>query len=96
MPSVELTTKDGVTHSAIVPSGASTGIYEACELRDGDKGRCMGKGVTKAVANVINVIAPLVSGKNCVDQAAIDDIMLKVGGDTSRFNNIRTFVSRTA
>ncbi len=56
---VDLTTDKGVFRSA-VPSGASTGIYEACELRDGDKSRYLGKGVLKAIANVNEKIAPAV------------------------------------
>lgn len=57
---------------AIVPSGASTGIFEACELRDGDKSRYMGKGVLKAVENVNSVIADAIVGMNVLDQRAID------------------------
>ena len=49
---VDLTTEGGITVTAAVPSGASTGVHEACELRDGDKGRYLGKGVTKAVESV--------------------------------------------
>lgn len=55
-----------------VPSGASTGVYEALELRDGGKDY-MGKGVSKAVANVNNIIGPAIKGMNPVDQAAIDN-----------------------
>ena len=57
---VEVTLDDGVVGRAAVPSGASTGIYEACELRDGDKGRYLGKGVSKAVENVnTEIISPV-------------------------------------
>ena len=56
---VEVTTESGAFGRALVPSGASTGQYEAVELRDGDKGRYLGKGVTKAVTNVNEEIAPL-------------------------------------
>lgn len=66
--------------SAIVPSGASTGEREALELRDGDKDRYVGKGVQKAVDNVNNVIAKELKGKNALDQAKIDKIMIKLDG----------------
>ena len=59
---VDVTTEDGLFRAA-VPSGASTGIYEALELRDKDKGRLMGKGVLKAVENVNAIIAPALKGK---------------------------------
>merc|ERR1712003_328169 len=62
---------------AAVPSGASTGIYEALELRDGDKGRLLGKGVLKAVDNVNNVIAPRIIGMDVRDQQAIDVAMVE-------------------
>merc|ERR1740122_153385 len=62
---------------AAVPSGASTGIYEALELRDGDKARCLGKGVLKAVANVNDVIGPKLVGLDVRDQAAIDKLMVE-------------------
>merc|ERR1711972_902864 len=58
---------------AAVPSGASTGIYEALELRDGDKGRLLGKGVLKAVENVNKIIAPKLVGMKVTDQRGIDD-----------------------
>ncbi len=69
---VDLTTELG-TFTASVPSGASTGAYEACELRDGGN-RYMGKGVLKAVENVNTGIAPLIIGKNPTDQAALDQV----------------------
>jgi enolase len=62
---------------AAVPSGASTGIYEAVELRDGDKSVFMGKGVSKAVDNINKIIAPGLKGKNPIEQKEIDDIMIK-------------------
>merc|ERR550537_293702 len=65
---VDLTTKAGIFARAAVPSGASTGIYEACELRDGDKGRYVGKGVTKAVDNVNNVLAKELKGMDVTKQ----------------------------
>ena len=58
---VDVTLESGIVGRAAVPSGASTGENEAIELRDGDKGRYLGKGVLKAVANVNNVIAPVLS-----------------------------------
>ena len=69
-PTVEavVTLENGVKGSAAVPSGASTGIFEAVELRDGDKSRYMGKGVLKAVANVNNEIAPALCGMDPMDQ----------------------------
>jgi enolase len=75
-PTVEadVTTHKGVFRAA-VPSGASTGVHEAVELRDGDKAVFMGKGVSKAVANVNNIIAPALKGKNPVEQAEIDNFM---------------------
>merc|ERR1711874_210213 len=62
---------------AAVPSGASTGIYEALELRDGDKNRLLGKGVLKAVANVNDVIAPKLVGMDVTKQKAIDKMMVE-------------------
>merc|ERR1740122_911629 len=62
---------------AAVPSGASTGVYEALELGDGDKARCLGKGVLKAVANVNDVIGPKLVGLDVRDQAAIDKLMVE-------------------
>ena len=65
---------------AIVPSGASTGAFEAVELRDGDKGRYIGKGVEKAVANVNEIIAPELEGMDAFDQPAIDALMIELDG----------------
>jgi enolase len=62
----EVTTEHGLFRAA-VPSGASTGIYEAAELRDGDKNRYMGKGVLKAVSNVNDIIRPALVGKSVTD-----------------------------
>merc|ERR1712232_1335261 len=62
---------------AAVPSGASTGIYEALELRDGDKGRLLGKGVQKAVSNVNNVISPKLIGLEVTRQKDIDTLMIE-------------------
>ncbi len=75
---VEVYLESGVMGSAIVPSGASTGIFEAVELRDGDKSRYMGKGVTKAVENVNDLIAPEIIGLDAVDQVAIDEILIEL------------------
>ena len=71
---------------AAVPSGASTGIYEACELRDGDKGRYNGKGVENAVKNVNTEIAECLIGMNVLDQVSIDKAMIELDGtpNTSR------------
>lgn len=75
---VEIYLESGVMGSAIVPSGASTGIFEAVELRDGDKSRYMGKGVLKAVENVNDLIAPEIIGLDAVDQVAIDEILIEL------------------
>lgn len=70
---------------AIVPSGASTGIYEALELRDGDKAHYLGKGVSKAVSNVKDLIAPSLLGMDPSDQAAIDAKMIALDGTPGGF-----------
>jgi enolase 1/2/3 len=77
---VEVITETGSFGRAIVPSGASTGAFEAVELRDGDKERYMGKGVLKAVANVNDVIADEVIGMNVFDQLGIDKLMIEIDG----------------
>merc|ERR1711953_1404570 len=84
---VDLTTEKGIFRAA-VPSGASTGIYEALELRDKDKAKWHGKGVTKAVDNVNKVIAPALieANVNPVDQTAIDEMMLKLDGTDNKNN----------
>merc|ERR1712050_416341 len=84
---VDLTTEKGIFRAA-VPSGASTGIYEALELRDKDKAKWHGKGVTKAVDNVNKVIAPALIEANVdpVDQTAIDEMMLKLDGTDNKNN----------
>ncbi|MBQ9048065.1 MAG: phosphopyruvate hydratase [Solobacterium sp.] len=76
----EIVTESGAFGRAIVPSGASTGEREACELRDGDKKRFNGKGTLKAVANVNEKIGPAIMGMDVTDQAAIDQVMLKLDG----------------
>ena len=83
---VEVTLDNGVKARAIVPSGASTGEREALELRDGDKGRYLGKGVLKAVANVNEKIAPVVEGMEVTDQLGIDRAMLKLDGTPFKSN----------
>ena len=82
---VEVYTESGAYGRAMVPSGASTGEYEAVELRDGDKSRYMGKGVLKAVANVNDIITPALAGKyNVTDQAAIDGAMIALDGTENK------------
>ena len=75
---VEVYLEDGTVGRAAVPSGASTGIYEACELRDGDKSRYLGKGVLNAVENVNTEIAECLVGMNVLDQVSIDKAMLEL------------------
>ena len=82
---VDITTSTGGTFTASVPSGASTGIYEAVELRDGGK-RYMGKGVSKAVTNVNTILASVVMGMDVTDQRAIDDAMIKADGTPNKGN----------
>ena len=82
----EVETESGAYGSAIVPSGASTGEREALELRDGDKKVYQGKGVLKAFANVNEKIAPAVVGKNVIDQAGIDKVMLDLDGTEFKSN----------
>lgn len=76
---VEIVLEDGSVGLAAIPSGASTGIYEACELRDGDKSRYMGKGVLKAVEHINKEIREILIGKNVFDQTALD--MALIDGD---------------
>ena len=77
---VEVALKDGTKGTAAVPSGASTGKYEARELRDGDKKRYGGKGVLKAVANINGVIAKAISGMSALDQRKIDRLLIELDG----------------
>ncbi len=81
---VEVTLCNGVVGRASVPSGASTGENEALELRDGDKGRYLGKGVLKAVENVNNVIAPALKGMSVCQQRKIDYKMLELDGTPTK------------
>ncbi|MGH7990069.1 MAG: phosphopyruvate hydratase, partial [Limisphaerales bacterium] len=81
---VNLALTNGITVSACVPSGASTGIREAVELRDGDGKRYGGKGVLKAVENVNRIIAPKLKGKSPQAQKEIDDLMIKLDGTENK------------
>ncbi|MGE5349351.1 MAG: phosphopyruvate hydratase [Actinomycetota bacterium] len=81
---VEVVTSSGASGRAAVPSGASTGENEALELRDGDKGRYLGKGVLKAVHNVNNVIAEEIMGMDVTDQIGIDQKMLDLDGTPTK------------
>lgn len=81
---VEVTLENGVMGRAAVPSGASTGENEALELRDGDKGRYLGKGVLKAVENVNTIIAPALKGDCVFEQRAIDQKMLALDGTPTK------------
>lgn len=81
---VEVVLESGVTGTAIVPSGASTGAFEAVELRDGDKGRYLGKGVEKAVDNVNEIIAPELEGMDATDQPGIDGLLIELDGTPNK------------
>ena len=81
---VEVILEDGTMGRAIVPSGASTGTREALELRDKDGSRWMGKGVTKAVNNVNEIIAPELVGFDATNQVMIDKIMLDLDGTDNK------------
>ena len=81
---VDVFLEDGSVGRAGVPSGASTGEHEALELRDGDKGRYLGKGVRKAVANVVDVIGPAVVGMDASDQATLDARMIELDGTPTK------------
>ena len=83
---VEVTESGGAVFRAAVPSGASTGEHEAVELRDGDKGVFLGKGVTKACANAVNVIAPAIAWMDVTDQEAIDKKMIELDGTDFKSN----------
>ena len=75
---------DGTVGRAAVPSGASTGMFEACELRDGDKERYLGKGVLNAVANINGTIADVLAGENAMDQTAIDKLLIEADGTPNK------------
>src|ERR1700735_3826149 len=81
---VDVVLEDGTVGRAAVPSGASTGEHEACELRDDDKKRYLGKGVSKAVENVNSKIAPELIGLDPRDQEAIDQLMIELDGTPNK------------
>ena len=81
---VEVVTEGGFSGVSMVPSGASTGSFEAVELRDGDKNRYMGKGVLKAVENVNTIVAPALEDMNVYDQAAIDKKLIELDGTENK------------
>ncbi|MDD6957011.1 MAG: phosphopyruvate hydratase [Sphaerochaetaceae bacterium] len=81
---VDVYLEDGSFGRAAVPSGASTGVHEACELRDGDKKRFLGKGTLKAVENVNKIIAPALEGLDALDQVAIDRLMIELDGTPNK------------
>ncbi|CEJ72390.1 enolase (2-phosphoglycerate dehydratase) (2-phospho-D-glycerate hydro-lyase) [[Clostridium] sordellii] len=81
---VEVVLESGATGRAIVPSGASTGAFEAVELRDGDKDRFLGKGVEKAVDNVNEIIAPELEGMDATDQPGIDGLLIELDGTPNK------------
>src|SRR5262245_17548286 len=80
----DVTLSGGATGRAAVPSGASTGVHEALELRDGDKARYLGKGERKAVANVNDLIAPALKGQDAANQKAIDRALLDLDGTPNK------------
>ena len=81
---VEVWLEDGSMGRAAVPSGASTGIYEACELRDGDKSRYLGKGVLNAVEAVNGEIAEAVIGLNALEQPTLDALLIELDGTPNK------------
>ncbi|MEG0663123.1 MAG: phosphopyruvate hydratase, partial [Anaerovoracaceae bacterium] len=81
---VELYLSDGTVGSAIVPSGASTGVHEAVELRDGDKSRYLGKGTLKAVSNVNDIIADHIVVFNAFDQPSLDKALIDLDGTPNK------------
>src|ERR1044072_5367905 len=81
---VEIITDEEIMGRAAVPSGASTGIHEAVELRDNDKSKYIGKGVLKAVENVNNIIAEQLVGFEVADQAGLDALMIEIDGTKNK------------
>ena len=81
---VEVLLEDGTASRAAVPSGASTGAFEAFELRDGDTNRYLGKGVQRAVASVLDSIAPAIEGMEATEQRAIDQLMRDLDGTANK------------
>jgi len=80
----EVVTEEGFLGRAAVPSGASTGEHEALEMRDGDKDRFLGKGVTKAVKNIEEIIAPALEGRSVLEQLELDQTMLELDGTENK------------
>ncbi len=81
---VDIITDEGAVGRAAVPSGASTGIHEAVELRDGDTKKYLGKGVLKAVKNVNSIIAPALLGYDVADQTGVDELIIKLDGTSNK------------
>lgn len=81
---VEVMLDDGAVGRAAVPSGASTGVHEAVELRDGEPGRYLGKGVEQAVSNVLEIIAPAIVGLSAYAQADIDQLLIQLDGTENK------------
>jgi enolase len=81
---VDVITDEGALGRAAVPSGASTGIHEAVELRDGDKKKYVGRGVLKAVKNVNEIIAPALMGNDVADQTGVDEMMIQLDGTENK------------
>ena len=99
---VEVVLEDGSFGRAMVPSGASTGAFEACELRDGDKGRYLGKGVSQAVEHVNNECADAVVGLDAFDQRAVDAALIAADGTPNKtsydhyaFGVVDTYLTET-
>ena len=80
----EVGLSNGISALATVPSGASTGAHEAVELRDGDRGRYLGRGVSRAVDNVNAIIGPSLQGKSPLDQASVDRILIDLDGSPDK------------
>ena len=83
---VDVSLKGGATGRAAVPSGASTGMHEAWELRDGDVSRFRGKGVTKAVTNVNAILGPALVGRNALRQVELDTLLRNIDGTPNKQN----------
>jgi len=83
---VDIITENGILGRAAVPSGASTGVHEAVELRDGDKAVYLGKGVLKAVSNVNEKIAPELKGIDVFEQNSIDKLLIAIDGTENKGN----------
>ena len=81
---VEVILENGMVGRASVPSGASTGIFEAYELRDGDPGRYLGKGVSKAVEGIAREIAPALRGMDVSNQARIDEALIRLDSTANK------------